>query len=100
VLGDLAEDDEIEGGGAVGQGPRQVHVGIDRDGVGRNGAGLLRQLVIVVPEVSPAHGAAVGLEGSRDLAASRREVQRAQLRIPRQPPRRAQDGLEDVPLRH
>ena len=34
VLGDLAEDDEIERGVGVGQRPRQVDVRVDRDGVG------------------------------------------------------------------
>ena len=97
MLGDLAEDDEIERGVRIEERPREVDVRIDGDSRRRRG---IDELVIVHAEVRPAHRAPIRREGLRDLAAARGEVEDAQPRVARDPARRPHDRLEDVRLRH
>jgi hypothetical protein len=100
VLGDFGEDHEIEGGVGMGEGPGQVHVAVDRDLVRRHRRRTIRRLVVVVAKVRAAHRAAVPSQRRGDLAATGREIQDVQVRVAGQPPGRAQDGVEDVRLRH
>ena len=75
VLGDLAEDDEVERRVVIGERPHQVDVGIDRHAGGQRGR--IGELVVVGAKVRSADRAAVAGERRGDFSAPGRGRARA-----------------------